>query len=475
MNPIDPSRITSSSIPRRTFLKGVLAASAVSCLPGLRRLSSAVSPNEKLNLACCGIGNRGAEVINSFISTGMVNIVAFCDVDMGAPHTLKMLKAFPNVPRFVDFREMFDKMGKQIDVVTAAVPDHSHFPIVMQAMALGKHVYVEKPMAHTFQQIELMMAAEKKYKVAAQMGNQGHSEGNYFQFKAWREAGIIQGVTRITAYMNGKRRWHGWNITGFPEGETLPATLDWDKWLASAPYHPFSAKLAPGNWRSWFEYGNGALGDWGAHILDTAHQFLDLGLPEEVEAVKLDGHNAFIFPQASTLAFRFPARGSEPPVEVSWYDGVANLPPLPSNYGGAVYSADVPPPSAGSTQTKMPPGKVIYGKDLTFKGGSHGSVLKIVPEAKEKEMASRLPEYPKKQSSHAKNLLLAAKGEEKCRSSFAVAGPLCQMMALGVIAQRVNAKFKFDRQTKRVLNHEVADALLVGPPPRKGWEQYYKL
>ena len=191
--------------------------------------------------------------------------------------------------------------------------------------------------------------------------------------------------------------------------------------------------------------------------------------------MKLDGHNAFIFPQASTLAFRFPARGSEPPVEVSWYDGVANLPPLPSNYGGAVYSADVPPPSAGSTQTKMPPGKVIYGKDLTFKGGSHGSVLKIVPEAKEKEMASRLPEYPKKQSSHAKNLLLAAKGEEKCRSSFAVAGPLCQMMALGVIAQRVNAKFKFDRQTKRVLNHEVADALLVGPPPRKGWEQYYKL
>ena len=479
MNPTDPSpsHLTEilKGVPRRTFLKGVLAASAVSCFPGIRRWASAVSPNEKVNLACCGIGNRGAEVLQALYGTGLANLVAFCDVDMGAPHTLKILKQFPNVPRFKDFREMLSKMDKQIDAVTVAVPDFSHFPIAMQAMAMGKHVYVEKPMARTFQEVELMMQAEKKYKVAAQMGNQGHSEGNYFQFKAWRDAGIIKNVTKITAFMNGKRRWHGWNIAALPEGEPLPATLDWDKWLSTAEFHPFSTKYAPGNWRCWYDFGNGALGDWGAHILDTAHEFLQLGLPMEVSAVKLDGHNRFIFPQASTLSFKFPERGSQPPLEITWYDGVANLPPLPEGFGKAVRAENVPPPAAGTLEAKLSPGKVIYGEDLTFKGGSHGSKLVIIPESKMKDMASKLPEIPKGQSNHAKNFLLAAKGQEKCRSSFDVAGPLSQVLVLGVLAQRLNTKLAFDRQTKQITNDKLANDLLVGPPPRKGWEQYYKL
>jgi len=131
----------------------------------------------------------------------LANIVALCDVDMGAPHTLEVMKMFPNVPRFQDFRKMFDKMGNQIDAITAGVPDFSHFPITMLAMSLGKHVYVEKPMARTFNEVELMMQGAQKYKVVTQMGNQGHSEANYFQFKAWTEAGIIKDVTAITAHM----------------------------------------------------------------------------------------------------------------------------------------------------------------------------------------------------------------------------------------------------------------------------------
>lgn len=467
-------KIPAASMRRRSFLKGVLATGAASVFAP--RLVFGASPSGKVNLACCGLGNRGAEGIKAHYATGLANIVALCDTDMGAPHTQGILKMFPDVPRFQDFRQMFDKMGKDIDAVTIGVPDFSHFPIAMLAMSLGKHIYCEKPMGQSFRQIELMMQAEKKYNVAAQMGNQGHSEANYFQFKAWTETGIIKNVTKITAYMNSARRWHGMKVSGYLSEEAIPPTLDWDVWLTMAEYHKYNRGYTNGDWRSWFDFGNGALGDWGAHIFDTAHEFLQLGLPTEVEAVKLDGWSPFIFPQASTLAFRFPARGTQPPCELTWYDGQNNLPPLPSDMGEAVVDPNIPPPSSGSIDTKkLPPGKIIYGEGLTFKGGSHGSTLQIIPKSKAEEMASKLPPVPKSPSNHFKNFQLAAMGREKCRSSFAVAGPLCQTMGLGVIAQHVNAKLAFDPVTKQITNHKVANGLLADVTPRPEWEQYYKL
>ena len=187
------SKLNAAQMRRRSFLKGVLTAGAASVFAP--RLLLGASPSGKVNLACCGIGNRGADDVKEFHKlqqAGLVNIVALCDTDMGAPHTLEVLKLYPDVPRFQDFRQMLDKMGKDIDAVSAAVPDFSHFAIAMLAMSMGKHVYSEKPMGHSFRQIELMMQAEKKYNVATQMGNQGHSEANYFQFKAWVDAGHHQ-------------------------------------------------------------------------------------------------------------------------------------------------------------------------------------------------------------------------------------------------------------------------------------------
>ncbi len=458
---------------RRTFLKGALVAGAASVFAP--RLLLAANAGDKVKLACIGIGNRGLDDVKAFHDTGLAQVVALCDTDMGAPHTEAALKMYPDVPRFQDFRQMFDKMGKDIEAVSIAVPDHSHFAIAMLAMSLGKHVYCEKPMGHCFQQIEAMMAAEKKYNVAAQMGNQGHSDANYFQFKAWVNAGIIKNVTKITAFMNSSRRWHGMKVNGFLPGQPVPPSLEWDVWQTTTQPHQYNKGYVNGDWRSWFVYGNGALGDWGAHIFDTAHEFLQLGLPTEVEP-KLEGWNPFIFPQASTLAFRFPARGTQPPCELTWYDGVNNFPPLPADFGAAVSDANIPPPTSGSIDMKkLPPGKVIYGEGLTFKGGSHGSTLKIIPEAKAKEMASKLPPVPKSPSNHWANFLKTVKGEEKCRSSFAVAGPLCQAMALGILAQRVNAKLEFDPVTKQITNHKLANELLAGVTPRPGWEQYYKL
>jgi predicted dehydrogenase len=476
MKKTGPHPSSATSLPRRSFLKSVLAAGPASLFaPGIAFAEKAKS-GEKVKLACCGIGNRGAEVINCLHETGLAEIVAFCDTDMGAEHTLKILKQFPDVPRFQDFRKMFDKMGKDIEAVSVATPDFSHFPIAMLAMSLGKHVYCEKPMAHSFHQTALMMAAEKKYKIAAQMGNQGHSDANYFQFKAWTEAGIIKNVSKISAFMNNPRRWHGMKVSGLPEEQPVPASLDWDAWLATAEAHKYHKSYMNGDWRSWFDFGNGALGDWGAHIFDTAHEFLQLGLPTEVDPVKLEGHSPFIFPQASTLAFRFPKRGELPPLELTWYDGVKNKAPLPSDFGDAVVDPNIPPPAKGKIDTKQsPPGKIIYGEGLTFKGGSHGSTLKIIPESKAKDMAASLPEVPESPSNHFANFLRACKGEEQCRSSFAVAGPLCQTMALGVIAQRLNIKLTFDPATRQITNNKTANQLLAGPPPREDWKQYYQM
>jgi predicted dehydrogenase len=472
---------------RRKFLKNSLfTAGAITVLPSSVVFARGEKPGKqgsslpsgKINMAFCGIGNRGGQILREFMGTGLVNNVAMCDVDMGAEHTLKSLEQYPDVPRFQDFRKMFDKMGKDIDAVCVGTPDFSHFPITILAMSLGKHVYVEKPLTRTFYESELLMEAEQKYKVVTQMGNQGHSEANYFQFKAWVEAGIIEDVTKVNAHMNGRRRWHGWDTSmkSFPDGQPLPETLDWDLWLNTAQFHEYHKDFINGQWRCWYDFGMGALGDWGAHIIDTVHEFLDLGLPYEVDPVMLEGHNPLFFPQASTIAFKFPKRKKMPPLTINWYDGAGNFPELPEGFGASELDANIPDASTGKIKAaKLNPGKEIYGKDLTFKGGSHGSVLTIIPPEAAKDMESQLPEVPQSPSNHFANFAKACMGQEKTRSPFSISAPLSQVFVLGTLAQRLGTRIEFDRKKKEVVNNVFANQLLVGPPPRKGWEEFYRL
>lgn len=473
---------------RRDFLKSAAMASAGLAIGGISTKANAtrtnaasysriVGSNQKVNLAFIGVGNRGWEIMSDFAKTDLANVVALCDVDLGAKHTTNALNKYPNAKRFKDFRTMFDKMGNEIEAVAIATPDFAHFPAVMMSIKEGKHVYVEKPMARTFNEVELMMKAARKYpNVVTQMGNQGHSEANYFQFKAWKEAGIIKDVTAITAHMNNPRRWHGWDpkITKFPAAEPIPETLDWDVWLSAQSYHDFNKDFHYGQWRCWYDFGMGALGDWGAHIIDTAHEFLDLGLPEEISPIMLKDHNDFFFPMSSTIEFKFPKRKKMPPVTITWYDGVDNIPAVPEGYGVSELDPNIPTVGGGKIQpAKLNPGKEIYSKDLTFKGGSHGSTLSIIPEEKAKDMAKKLPEVPKSPSNHFANFLLACQGKEKARSPFEIAGPLSQVFCLGVAAQRFNKKIIFDRKTKTVTNDAFINAFLTGEPPRRGWEDFY--
>jgi hypothetical protein len=253
-------------------------------------------------------------------------------------------------------------------------------------------------------------------------------------------------------------------VSAFPEAEPMPEGMNWDVWAATAPKHNYNKRFDNGNWRGWYDYGNGAFGDWGPHTLDSIHRFLKLGLPYEIRADKLEGKNDLIYPMATTIAFEFEARGEGmPAMSINWHDGVKNFPTRP----GAL-----------EDDRKIPAcGKVIYSDDLTFLGGTHSSPLRIIPEAKMREMGPDLPKVPRGDTnlSHMKNFLLAAMGEEECNSKFAVSGPLSQMFTLGCIAQRLGGTLKFDAEKQEITNNKRANALLKGHPPRKGWEEYYKV
>ena len=482
----------SEKISRSDFLKkSGLAAAGVMMggMAGGSKLFAAEQQDKKerfarlgkVNIAWVGMANRGREVMREFERTGLANIVAMCDVDPKSKGSQESIKAHPDAKVYTDFRKMFDEMGNKFEAVVVETPDFSHFPCVMLALNQGKHVYVEKPMGRTFLECELMIAAAKRNpNLVTQGGNQGHSEANYFQFREWVKAGIIKDVTHVDAHMNNSRRWHGYdvNIDRYPQAEPIPAGMDWDLWHTTQQFHEFNGKYHPGNWRSWYDFGMGALGDWGAHLIDTIHEFLDLGLPTEITPVKFEGWNTYFFPMSSTINFKFPRRGKMPAMDITWWDGIGNYPPVPEGYGVSKMSSDVPmingKPAAASA-VKLNPGTIMYSKDLIFKRGSHGATTQIIPEAKAKEMESKLPEVPKSPSNHYENFLLACMGEEKTRSPFEKFGPLCQVFCLGVMAQRLNEKIIFDRETKRIVNNRFADAMLTSTPPRKGWEEFYKM
>lgn len=455
---------------RRQFLKQSALASSLllaGCQtdtgkPAAAKTSAApMGARDKVRLAFVGIGNRGTSNIKSFAATDLVEFVTAAEIHPDGAHCVEALQLLGNIPIYQDFREMLSREGARFDAVVISTPDFAHFPVAMACMAAGKHVYVEKPLAHTFQEVESLMALAQRTGVVTQMGNQGHSGGNYYQFKAWTEAGIIKNVTHIDAYMNSPRRWHGWDVKGFDRGQSAPAGLNWDLWHTGRPLHDFSERLHPGNWRSWYAYGSGAFGDWAPHILDTCHRFLDLGLPETITAVKRDGPNDFIFPQASTINFSFPARGVHPACDVTWYDGVDNLPSLPTEE-----TPDV---------KRQKNGKYIYSRDLVFKGGTHSDTLRVLPVDKMRAMAPTLPRLTGRHPDHFANFALACLGQAEPQSPFAISGPLSQVFILGVIAQRFGGTLHFDRATKRFPDHPFANDLLSGPPPRPGWESIYRL
>ena len=445
-------------------------AAAIMAFPWLR--ARGASPCAKPNIAFVGVGHRGRDVFFQFwFYRDMFNVVALCDVHMDGPHTLHVREACPDAPRYADVRKMFDEKGKSIDAVVVCTPDFSHFPAVMLAIMNRKAVFVEKPMCNTFRETAIMTAAAAKYGVVTQMGNQGHSEANYWQMRQLVNDGNMKDIVSIDAWMCSSRRWHKWRgveMTEMPGGETPPPGLDWNLWLSQRPERSYSKNYVDGEWRSFYEYGTGSLGDWGAHLFDAAHEFLRLGLPSRIETVRNEGRTKVVYPMASTTTYVFPARGPGlPECRLTWYDGIGNFPSFPEKLTNPKWK-----PSANGEMLRSSDGRV-------FARGSHGSPLFPIAglDPEDPDVKHMIRDYPHKKSGHYLNFLKAIVGEEKPNSPFSVAGPLSQVLALGALAQRLAMpSLEFDREKCRFTGSGAAEAnaCLDGPPPRKGWEFLYE-
>lgn len=417
-----------------------------------------VPKGQKVRLAMIGVYNRGGQNFNSFKAFlgSQVEFVAFADVQFTS-HDSKV-KGFEDVPCYRDYRQMFEEMHTKFDAVAISTPDHSHFPMIMHSMLLGKHVYVEKPMAQNVYECRMVEKLEKTCGVVTQLGNQGHSGHGTIQFGQMVEAGIIKNVKRIDAWMNKSRRWHGWTNKDYPETIPQPG-YDWDQWLGRRQFRPHSPKMINGNWRCWYEFGCGCMGDWGAHILDAYHRYLKLGQPYEI-STKVTGPSDLYYPQASVITFKFAARGDMPPLELNWYDGQGNSAPRPEGYTGKMGA----------------PGSLLYLDKGVVSGRSHGSDyhFHLNAELEAMEKAKKLPEPGRENYNHYKNFLNACQGIEKSNSPFSVGAPLSEMLALGCVGQKYPGTLKYDAKRMMITNNADANAMLRGPEVRENWDSYDK-
>ena len=299
--------IRMTKLSRRSFIaKSAAVAAGAALIPGL----AGCKPGE-VNIAFIGVGGRAQDHFSDCMNE---NVVALCDVSDSA--AAEGFKTFPKAKRFRDFRVMFDKMAHEIDAGRLLRrPDHVHFAAAMSAMQLGKHVYVEKPLAHNIWQIRTLRKAAKHYNVINAMGIQGHATMGIRYVKEWYEAGILGEVKEVFAWLEGPQ----FDPKGYfikpdsypPKGEPVPADLDWDLWLGPAKNRPYSSKYMPRFWRGWYELGDGVLGDWGCHTLDAPNWALDLGLPLSVSPILRPPSPDGFIPDKSALKFEFAARGTQ--------------------------------------------------------------------------------------------------------------------------------------------------------------------
>ncbi len=295
-----------NKITRRQAIKAGVLATGVWL--GSSRQPRAAGPNERLNIACIGIGGRGGANLNA---VSRENIVALCDVD--EERAGRNFERFRNAQRFEDFRRMYDRMERQIDAVVISTPDHTHFHPAYMAIQRGKHVYLEKPMAHNVWQVRQLTDLARQRRVATQLGVQRHTIPNMARVVELIRAGTIGDVTEVHSWISSRR-----GMRPDPEYPPVPNTLNWDLWLGPAPQTRYSPSYAPYSWRYWWNYGTGETGNWGCHILDIPFWALDLRYPTRVSASDANPHPRKT-PTSLTTQFEFPATKDRRAVTLHWY------------------------------------------------------------------------------------------------------------------------------------------------------------
>jgi predicted dehydrogenase len=446
------------SLTRRSFLHAASAAAVVSIVPRHVLGQGQLPPSEKLNIACIGLGWPGCKDTDALAPTE--NIVALCDVDSTRAPDFR--KKYAKARSFVDYRKMLDDMGKTIDAVIVATPDHSHAVLAVAAMKLGKHVYCEKPLAHSIREVRAMMSAAKENKVVTQTGNQGHSSDSIRMFCEWVWDGAIGNVHTIHAGCNIVNS--GMDRLGeLAKRPPVPPTFDWDLWLGPAQERPYSPVYHHETWRGWVPFGDGTIGDWTCHVMDPVFWALDLGAPTSIVAevknydIKTQGD---VYPKGDKISFEFPAKqtahGERGPIKLVWYSGTQHIP-----------RPEVLEPDRKGPDT----GAVVYGDKGVITYGSHGAGgVRIIPEVQMKAYKKPQPSIPRVPGGgHEQNWARAIKAGQQADSAFTYGGPLTEIALLGIIAMKLaGTKLDWDAPAMRFTNSPEANAL-VSPAFRAGW------
>jgi len=442
-----------STFSRREFVgtAGAALAAFVVVPRHVLAASGATPPGEKLNIACIGVAGRGRDDLEAVSGE---NIVALCDVD--TQRAGDAFRKFPNAKPYQDFRKMFDEMEKSIDAVVVATPDHTHAVALLAAMKRGKHVYSEKPLAHSVYEIRQIAKAAREHRLVTQLGNQGHSSDSIRLFCEWVWAGAIGNVHTIHAGC-GMVYSKIDELPRLKEQHPVPPTLDWDLWLGPAQFRPYHPAYVPGAWRGWLPFGTGVIGDWVCHVVDPVFWALDLGAPATVQAqAKGDDPvaHADTCPKGTVIKYQFPAKGTRGPVTLYWYDGTERL-PRPE---GLEQGRNVPETGA-----------VVLGDKGGITYGSHGAGgVRIFPEEKMRAYQRPAKTLPRVGGHHQDWLDAIRKGKQ-AGSHFDYGGPLTEIALLGVIAFRMlGRELKWDARGMRFTNCPEANPSL-NPPYRKGW------
>jgi len=442
-----------STITRRQFVAAAgTALATVTIVPRfVVARSGETPPSEKLNIAGIGVGGMGRGDLEAVSSQ---NIVALCDVDTN--RAAGTFKRFPQAKIYRDFRKMFDEMEKQIDAVVVATPDHTHAVAAMAAIRRGKHVYCEKPLAHSVHEVRQLMNAAKEHEVVTQLGNQGHSFETIRQFCEWIWDGAIGNVHTIHAGCSAVNS--GLNqLARLKETRPVPATLDWDLWLGPAQQRPYHPAYLPASWRGWVPFGNGTVGDWTCHVIDPVFWALDLGAPRTIQARVKDYDpktQGDAYPKGEIIMFEFAAKGKRGPVTLVWHSGTEKIPR---------------PRELEPEREAVETGAIVYGDKGTIMYGSHGAGgVRIIPETKMKAYQLPAKTIPRV-TGHQKDWLQAITKGTKAGSDFSYGGPLTEIALLGVIAIKLaGKKLEWDAQKMRFTNCPEADEL-INPPYRAGW------
>jgi len=432
---------------RRTFIRQAAVAGAGFVIVPRHVLGRGyVAPSDKLNIAGIGAGGKGESDLAEFAKSPNVNIVAMCDVDDRA--AAKSRERFPKANYYKDFRKMLQAEKSNIDAVSISTPDHTHAVATMAAMAMGKHVYTQKPLTHDIYEARQLAEAARKYKVVTQMGNQGGSGDGVRKAREMYDAGLIGEVIEAHAWTN-RPVWPQGIPT--PTGKhAVPKELDWDLWLGPAPYIDYNPAYVPFNWRGWWAFGTGALGDMACHIMDPIYRILPIQYPDSAECsvsnvwkdMWAEGNYVDSAPPSSIIHLNYPRTDGKGKIKVSWYDG-GLLPQLPEEL------------LPGEPFGNWDGGVLLVGKKGKLLLDCYGANPRLLPTRLMKEIkmpAEKIKRVPEGHYIQWVNACIAGYGKGVTSSPFEYAGPFTESILMGNLAIR----------SWMMLN-----------PKRKGWEDKY--